>query len=187
MGARANRQAGSYQQGGTMNAVYLDRIQGLTLEECGQAIVELEAKLAEAEQRIRNQADRLVQNTDVEMQKCIDRLQDENAELGESLANARTALEAAEAWRDKYREDNWEVAIYVKDKLQAARRMAKALEALQSNPHLHLGDLVYNVRDSEMKGWEGPAVTQWSNAVELAKAALAAWRECAESKDNPGE
>ena len=153
-----------------MNAVYLDRIQGLTLEECGQAIVELEAKLAEAEQRIRNQADRLVQNTDVEMQKCIDRLQDENAELGESLANARTALEAAESWRDKYREDNWEVAIYVKDALEAARGMAERAKVV-------LTYIAITGRQTQSAEAHHLAAT--------AEEALAAWRECAESKDNP--
>lgn len=47
-----------------------------------------------------------------------------------------------------------------------------ALRGLFSNPHLNLGDLVYKIRDSELKGWEGPAVTQWSEAVEFAERAL---------------
>lgn len=40
-----------------------------------------------------------------------------------------------------------------------------ALRALTGNPHLHLGDLVYNVRDRELEGWEGPSVKAWSDAV----------------------
>src|SRR5262245_39988350 len=147
MGARANRQAGSCQQGGMMNAVYLDRIQGLTLEECGQAIVELEAKLAEAEQRAeqaereRDQFDEIAKNRLANIKELI---AEKDAATKEAYENGhregmretqwdfvsevnqlRTALEAAESWRDKYREDNWEVAIYVKDALEAARGMAE--------------------------------------------------------------
>lgn len=40
-----------------------------------------------------------------------------------------------------------------------------ALRALSTNPHVHLGDLVYHVRERELEGWEGPAVKAWSDAV----------------------
>lgn len=43
------------------------------------------------------------------------------------------------------------------------------LRALMSNPHLSLEDLVYDVRDHELQGWDGPAVKQWSDAVMAAK------------------
>ena len=51
--------------------------------------------------------------------------------------------------------------------------LLSALEALLSNPYLNLGDLVYQVREREGEGWDGPAVTAWSDAVMAAKAAIA--------------
>lgn len=47
-----------------------------------------------------------------------------------------------------------------------------ALRALSTNPHLHLGDLVYKVRDSELQGWDGPSVKAWSDAVVAATKVL---------------
>lgn len=38
--------------------------------------------------------------------------------------------------------------------------------------HICLGDKVYDVRDSELKGWEGPAVTRYGNAATAANALL---------------
>lgn len=52
-----------------------------------------------------------------------------------------------------------------------------ALRVLTSNPHLSLGDLVYNVRDRELQGWEGSAVIAWSNAVTSANDVLKRARE----------
>lgn len=57
--------------------------------------------------------------------------------------------------------------------IAAAPELLAALEALFSNPHIYPGDLVYQVRDREGLGWDGPAVTQWSDAVTAAKAAIA--------------
>lgn len=54
----------------------------------------------------------------------------------------------------------------------AAPEMLAALKAITSNPYLHLGDLVYNIRDRELKGWEGPAVKAWSDAVMKVNAAI---------------
>lgn len=51
-------------------------------------------------------------------------------------------------------------------------KMLAALKAVSSNEHVDLGDLVYYVKDRELKGWEGPAVTQWSKTVELVKEAI---------------
>lgn len=48
----------------------------------------------------------------------------------------------------------------------------EALRALMSNPHLILGDLVYEVYEREGEGWEGPAVKQWKEAVNGARAVL---------------
>jgi hypothetical protein len=56
--------------------------------------------------------------------------------------------------------------------IAAAPDLYEALEALCSNPHINLGDLVYYVREREGKGWDGPAVTAWGEAVEKAKAAI---------------
>ena len=49
--------------------------------------------------------------------------------------------------------------------IAAAPDMLAALEAITSNPHINLGDLVYQVRERECQGWEGDAVRQWSEAV----------------------
>ncbi|MES2352097.1 MAG: hypothetical protein V4641_31405 [Pseudomonadota bacterium] len=54
----------------------------------------------------------------------------------------------------------------------AAPELLAALLALTSNPHLHLEDLVYNVRDREGEGWDGPAVKAWSEAVTAARAVI---------------
>jgi hypothetical protein len=56
---------------------------------------------------------------------------------------------------------------------QTNAELLEALEALTSHPHVHLGDLVYQVRDREGLGWDGPEVTKWSNAVQQASAAIA--------------
>ncbi len=37
---------------------------------------------------------------------------------------------------------------------------------------LHLDDLVYNVRDSEGLGWDGPKVKAWADACERARKLL---------------
>jgi hypothetical protein len=56
--------------------------------------------------------------------------------------------------------------------IAAAPDLLAALEALSSNPCINLGDLIYQVREREGKGWDGPAVTAWGEAVEKAKAAI---------------
>jgi len=57
--------------------------------------------------------------------------------------------------------------------IAAAPDLLEALEAISSNPHVDLGDLVYKVRESEGEGWEGPQVKAWSDACELVKSAIA--------------
>lgn len=47
-----------------------------------------------------------------------------------------------------------------------------ALRALMTNPHLDLGDRVYDVREREGLGWDGPSVVAWSAAVKAAKDVL---------------
>ena len=47
------------------------------------------------------------------------------------------------------------------------------LTALSTNPCINLGDLAYEIREREGKGWDGPAVAAWSDAVQRAKAAIA--------------
>lgn len=56
--------------------------------------------------------------------------------------------------------------------IATAPDMLAALEAITSNPHLDLGDLVYQVRERECQGWEGDAVRQWSEAVTSVKEAI---------------
>ena len=57
--------------------------------------------------------------------------------------------------------------------IAAAPDLLAAMKALTSNQHLNLGDLAYTIRDRELKGWDGPAVKAWSEAVQLAAAAIA--------------
>lgn len=57
--------------------------------------------------------------------------------------------------------------------IAAAPEMFEALNALFSNPHVDLGDLVYQIREREGEGWEGAAVKGWSEAITKAKAAIA--------------
>jgi hypothetical protein len=45
----------------------------------------------------------------------------------------------------------------------------EVLRALVNAKHIDLGDLVYSVRESEGEGWDGPAVTAWSEAVTRAR------------------
>lgn len=40
----------------------------------------------------------------------------------------------------------------------------------------HLGDLIYDVRSSEGKGWDGPLVKQWAAVLERAEALIAGKR-----------
>lgn len=57
--------------------------------------------------------------------------------------------------------------------IAAAPDLLEALVALTSNPHLDLGDRVYDVREREGLGWDGPSVKAWSEAVQKATAAIA--------------
>lgn len=50
--------------------------------------------------------------------------------------------------------------------------LERILKGLTTNPHLDLGDLVYDIREREGEGWDGPAVAMWSNAVMAANVAL---------------
>ena len=52
-------------------------------------------------------------------------------------------------------------------------RIFKVLVALMRNPHIYLGDQIYDVRESEGEGWSGPSVKAWSDAVTEAEAILA--------------
>ena len=57
--------------------------------------------------------------------------------------------------------------------IAAAPDLLEALKAISSNPCLTLDDLIYQVREVEGEGWEGPAVTAWSNACVAVKKAIA--------------
>lgn len=56
----------------------------------------------------------------------------------------------------------------------AAPDLIQVARALVSNEYVDLGDLVYQVREREGLGWNGPSVKQWSDAVQALKAALRA-------------
>lgn len=51
-------------------------------------------------------------------------------------------------------------------------RALNILRRLMTNPHLNLGDRVYDVREREGLGWEGPSVKAWSDAVSDAREIL---------------
>ena len=51
-----------------------------------------------------------------------------------------------------------------------------ALLLLTGNPHIDLGDLIYQVREREGEGWDGPAVLAWGEAIRSSKSALAKMR-----------
>lgn len=48
-------------------------------------------------------------------------------------------------------------------------RLRSIIFKLTNNAHLNLGDLVYQVRDREGLGWDGPSVKSWSDAVTAAE------------------
>jgi len=52
----------------------------------------------------------------------------------------------------------------------------RVLDALDANPHLSLPDLVYDVRENEREGWEGPWVKHWAQTCEALKALRAKLR-----------
>lgn len=54
----------------------------------------------------------------------------------------------------------------VKRERERAERAEDVVAALvRGGGHLDLGDLVYEVREREGRGWDGPAVKAWSDAV----------------------
>jgi len=64
-------------------------------------------------------------------------------------------------------------AAFIVRAVNAHEDLLGALLLLTGNPHIDLGDLVYQVREREGKGWDGPAVLAWSQACEAAKVAIA--------------
>lgn len=53
-----------------------------------------------------------------------------------------------------------------------------AIEVLQAlNEVRDLGDFIYDIREREALGWEGPQVTKWSDAVTRAKILIDKHRE----------
>ena len=61
------------------------------------------------------------------------------------------------------------------DLLQVRARLAEyrlCLKALATNPSLNLEDRIYDVRDREGQGWDGPDVKQWGDAVTWANKLL---------------
>jgi hypothetical protein len=55
----------------------------------------------------------------------------------------------------------------------AAPELLTALIAISTNPCLNLEDRIYDVREREGQGWDGPAVKQWGDACQLVKSAIA--------------
>ena len=53
---------------------------------------------------------------------------------------------------------------------EAGDKALRALELMFSASSL--GDYIYDVREREGKGWDGPAVQAWSDGVMLAEEAL---------------
>jgi hypothetical protein len=53
-------------------------------------------------------------------------------------------------------------------------RLLAAVKAITTHPHITLGDLVYEVREQEGEGWDGPGVKAWGDAVTELDAAVKA-------------
>lgn len=53
----------------------------------------------------------------------------------------------------------------MKGELSLGDQALDVLRQLVSNPHISLGDLVYQVREREGAGWDGPSVSQWAETV----------------------
>lgn len=68
----------------------------------------------------------------------------------------------------------------MKVELSLGDQALDVLRQLVSNEHISLGDLIYQVREREGKGWNGPSVIQWGDAVKNATELLT--REDAEVK-----
>lgn len=64
------------------------------------------------------------------------------------------------------------------------KELLDALRALLTNEHVSLGDLVYTVREREGKGWDGPSITAWNDAVVNAERLV---RECTAPDPTPPE
>jgi len=63
-----------------------------------------------------------------------------------------------------------QMQFYFCDTHQAATDLLEAGQMLAKEP---LGDFVYDIRASELLGWDGPRVTNWSAGVVKLLAALA--------------
>ena len=68
----------------------------------------------------------------------------------------------------------------MKGELSLGEQALDVLRQLVSNKHISLGDLIYQIREREGEGWDGPWVIQWGDAVKNATELLA--REDAERK-----
>lgn len=73
--------------------------------------------------------------------------------------------------------EDWEREVADRDAAQERfaqlEEAERILLALSSNPHISLVDQVYEVREREGEGWEGPSVKAWGAAC----AALDAWEK----------
>ena len=52
------------------------------------------------------------------------------------------------------------------------KELREALKAIMTNPSINLGDRIYDVKDREGKGWDGPDVIAWGRAVVSARKLL---------------
>ena len=57
--------------------------------------------------------------------------------------------------------------------IAAAPDLLEAARMLNDCLHIDLGDLTYLVREREGQGWDGPAVSQWSDGVTRLRSAIA--------------
>lgn len=57
------------------------------------------------------------------------------------------------------------VAATVREAAREIMRLRGLLARITNNPHISLGDQIYEVREREGLGWDGPAVKSWGDTV----------------------
>jgi hypothetical protein len=94
-------------------------------------------------------------------------------------ASCSELLENLEEWGEHFREMQHGATLSIlrakktiQDLAAHAAAMESVLRGLMENPHIDLGDKIYEVREREGEGWDGKHVKAWSDAVAAAQKIL---------------